>query len=81
MIHPAVSLSLTSKTNAHVAGVMSSSVCLARASKDLYDSRHLCHYRFCPKGALESTKTESSSLSHFKSTSFKLFYMANEPNG
>ncbi len=42
---------------------MPSSVCLARASKDLCDSRRLCHYRFCPKEALESTKTESSSKS------------------
>ncbi len=47
---------LVSKTNARVACVMPSSGCLARATKDLYDSRHFCHYCFCPEGVLESTK-------------------------
>ncbi len=56
----AVSLSIDSETNAHTAGVMPSSACLTRASKDLYDSMRFCHYRLCPKGSLAPTKTESS---------------------
>ncbi len=32
--------------------VLPSSACLARAGKDLYDSRRLCHYCFSPKGPL-----------------------------
>ncbi len=57
---PAVSLSLASKTNARAAGALPSSACLARATKDLYDSRRLSYYRICPKGEQESTKTKSS---------------------
>ncbi len=44
MIHPAVFLSLARETNARVAGVMLNFACLAHASKDLYDSRRLCHF-------------------------------------
>ncbi len=36
---------------------MPSSTCLARASKDLHDSRRFSHCCICPEGALESTKT------------------------
>lgn len=37
--------------------------CRQWASTDIYNCSRWCHYRFCPKGAQESTKTESSSRS------------------
>ncbi len=66
-IHPAVSLSLTSKTNAHVIGVMPSSACLTVGARATYDSRRLCHYRFCPKEQQNQNQQKlKAPRSHFK---------------
>ncbi len=66
MIHPVVSFSLISKTNARVASVILSSAFLACASKDLQDSKACVTTAFVQRGRQNQQKLKAPLCSHFK---------------